>query len=211
MQTLVSSKDIEGLNEMVNNNDNADKILNLAAEVAIRKHSDDMLEQVLKLAEGKNVAWSDLLVKAAEAGTVDCLQVLWETNKLVLQEVPALHGASKFGNLDCLKFLHDSSETKKILDKADADGQTALHWAVRRNQRPVIEYLLENKVNCAGKGHTESVLHVAASTQEGEDDSRCCHYKQLIISDLFNLGSNFLLLRRVSFHLTLSFHMTKLH
>ena len=69
MQTLVAAKDIEGLNEMVNNNDNADKILNLAAEVAIRTHSEDMLEQVLKLAEGKNSTFSDLLVKAAEAGT----------------------------------------------------------------------------------------------------------------------------------------------
>ena len=67
----------------------------------------------------------------------------------------ALHVAAYNGQLECLKMIHQASKDPKLLDSINQDRKTPLQLAVRNDHVDIVKYLLEHKVNSAGKGLTQ--------------------------------------------------------
>ena len=112
-----------------------------------------------------------LLHVAASVGSLLCIELLvnkydflpnrWNAEH---NETP-MHVAAGEGQLEALKMLRDHGGD---LNSGIQEGKSVLNLAVRRNQEKVVEYLLESKVNMAGRGFAETPLHVAAETNHHE-------------------------------------------
>ena len=108
---------------------------------------------------------------AASEGACPCIEVLiskydYSPNRWNVEhsETP-MHAAASEGQLAALKMLRDHGGD---LDRGIQEGKSVLNLAVRSNQVKVVEYLLQSKVDVAGRGFAETALHVAAETNNEE-------------------------------------------
>ena len=108
---------------------------------------------------------------AASEGACTCIEVLiskydYSPNRWNVEhsETP-MHAAASEGRLAALKMLRDHGGD---LDRGIQDGKSVLNLAVRSNRVKIVEYLLQSKVDMAGRGFAETALHVAAETNNEE-------------------------------------------
>lgn len=93
---------------------------------------------------------------ANQAGSATCCQILLDRGFLPEgKSGTAIHVAAYNGELECLKMIHQASSNPKILDTMNRDNRTPLQLAVQNNHVAVVKYLLNNKVDSAGKGLTQ--------------------------------------------------------
>ena len=112
-----------------------------------------------------------MLHMAASGGSCLCIELLinrydfspnrWNADH---NETP-MHAAASEGQLEALKKLRDHGGD---LNCGIQEGKSVLSLAVRSNQERVVEYLLESRVDIAGRGFAETPLHVAAEANHHE-------------------------------------------
>ena len=112
-----------------------------------------------------------MLHMAASGGSCLCIELLinrydfspnrWNADH---NETP-MHAAASEGQLEALKKLRDHGGD---LNCGIQEGRSVLNLAVRSNQERVVEYLLESRVDIAGRGFAETPLHVAAEANHHE-------------------------------------------
>lgn len=111
------------------------------------------------------------IMRAAYAGKLKVVELLLTANANLYgkNNVTPVHSAADAGHKDIIVLI--ASKHPNILNTADVNGETALHFAARSNQAGVVEYLLSQervepfKPNIFGK----SPLQVAL---EGGDDKK---------------------------------------
>jgi len=77
---------------------------------------------------------------AVEGGHIDVVVMLLDATPLNSMQLDLIHIAAKKGHVDIVKLLLEKDRT--LLNKTDANGQTALLYATQCGRKDVVEYLI---------------------------------------------------------------------